>query len=231
MNKGVRVIMKYEWNRDVLIELFKDHANEEEAVAMGAYMRNQFPFLGIRSPLRKELLRQLFAEYKMPEGDALRIEVAAIFNLPEREFQYAALAILERQKKQLTISDLALCEKLITTKSWWDSIDTIAPKIAGAIVLRDREAGEYVMKQWCSSDNMWLNRAAILHQLKYKTEMNEKLLHEIILLHIDSEEFFIQKAIGWVLREYAKTNPKSVRAFAEETKLKPLSRREALKNL
>lgn len=223
--------MKYEWNRDVLIELFKEHADEEEAGPMGAYMRKQFPFLGIRSPLRKELLRQLFAEYKMPEGDALRVEVAAIFNLPEREFQYAALAILERQKKQLTISDLALCEKLITTKSWWDSIDAIAPKIVGAIVLRDREAGEHVMKRWSSSDNMWLNRAAILHQLKYKAEINVDLLHELILAHIDSDEFFIQKAIGWVLREYAKTNPESVRTFVEETDLKRLSRREALKNL
>ena len=223
--------MKREWSRAALIYVFREHSDENEAGPMSAYMRNQFPFLGIRSPLRKQLLRQLFAEYKMPEGEELLVEVAAIFDMPEREFQYAAMAILERQKKHLKTSDLQLCEKLITTKSWWDSIDAIAPKIVGALVLGDRNVGEDVMKQWSSSDNMWLNRAAILHQLKYKTEMNEELLHEIIRRHIDSDEFFIQKAIGWVLREYAKTNPESVRLFIEATELKPLSRREALKNL
>ena len=223
--------MKQQWNREALIKLFKDHADEKEAGAMSAYMRNQFPFLGIRSPLRKQLLRQLFADHKMPEGEELFVEVDAIFNMPEREFQYAAMAILERQKKQLITSDLSFCANLITTKSWWDSIDTIAPRIVGSIVLRNREAGEEVMRQWSLSENIWLNRAAILHQLKYKKEMNEELLQEIVGNHIGSSEFFIQKAIGWVLREYAKTNPESVRSFVDATDLKSLSRREALKNL
>ena len=223
--------MKQEWSRDTLVDVFREHADETDAGLMSAYMRNHFLFLGIRSPLRKQLLRELFANYKLPEGEGLFLEVAAIFDMPEREFQYAALAILERQKKHLKTSDLALCERLIMTKSWWDSIDIIAPKIVGPIVLLDRRAGEDVMRQWSSSDNIWLNRAAILHQLKYKTEMNDELLREIICMHIGSTEFFIQKAIGWVLREYAKTNPESVRLFVDATDLKPLSRREALKNL
>ena len=223
--------MKQQWNRDAFIKLFKDNANEEDAGPMRAYMRNQFPFLGIRSPLRKQLIKQFLADHKMPEGEELFVEVDVIYNMPEREFQYAAMAMLERQVKQLQTTDLVFCEKLITTKSWWDSIDTIAPRIVGVIVLRDRAAGELVMKQWNSSDNFWLNRAAILHQLKYKTETNEDLLYEIILRHIESSEFFIQKAIGWVLREYAKTNPESVLSFVEASELKPLSRREAIKNL
>lgn len=223
--------MKQEWSRDALVDVFRKHADEAEAELMSAYMRNHFLFLGIRSPLRKQLLRELFANYKLPEGEALIFEVTAIYDMPEREFQYAALAILEKQKKHLKTSDLKLCERLIMKKSWWDSIDIIAPKIVGPIVLRDRRVGEDVMRQWSSSDNMWLNRAAILHQLKYKTEMNDELLREIICMHTGSNEFFIQKAIGWVLREYAKTNPESVRLFVEATDLKPLSRREALKNL
>ena len=223
--------MKKQWNREAFINLFREHADEENAGPMRAYMREQFPFLGIRSPLRRQLIRQFLADYKLPGGEELLVEVDAVFNLPEREFQYAAMAMLEKQVKHLKTTDLVFCEKLITTKPWWDSIDTIAPRIVGAIVLRDRSAGELVMKQWNSSDDIWLNRSAILHQLKYKTEMNEKLLYDIIRKHTGSSEFFIQKAIGWVLREYAKTNPSSVLSFVEATDLKPLSRREALKHL
>lgn len=223
--------MKKEWNRQAVIQLFQEHADAEQAGQMSQYMRNKFPFLGIRSPLRNELLKKIYAEFELPQGDALLTEVEAIFMLSEREFQYVAMAILDKCKKQLTCEDLPFCEKLLIQKSWWDSIDTIAPKIVGSIVLNDRETGEVVMKQWSSSQNMWLNRSAILHQLKYKEQMNEELLIEIIRDHIESEEFFIQKAIGWVLREYAKTKPETVRSFVHSTDLKPLSSREALKNI
>jgi len=221
--------MKKVWINDALIKLFREHASEEQAGPMSVYMRNKFPFLGIKSPLRKQLLKQLFSEYEMPKGEQLLFETMALYNMPEREFQYAAIAMLEKGKKQLGTLDLKFCESLITNKSWWDSVDAIAPSIVGMIVLKDRAKGEEVMRQWSASENMWLNRSAILYQLKYKAEMNEQLLHEIIRMHIGSKEFFIQKAIGWVLREYAKTNPESVASFVNETDLKPLSRREALK--
>jgi len=223
--------MKHEWNRHALIELFTGHADEEQSLPMRAYMRNKFPFIGIRSPLRKQLLQQYFTIYDMPKEEDLLIEVEALYNLSEREFQYVAIALLDKQKKKLGITDLDFLKSLITEKSWWDSIDSIAPSIVGGIVLRDRDAGEEVMKQWSESDNMWLNRSAILHQLKYKKEMNEELLFSIIHQHKESQEFFIQKAIGWVLREYAKTNPGIVVSFVNSTELKPLSRREALKNI
>jgi 3-methyladenine DNA glycosylase AlkD len=142
-----------------------------------------------------------------------------------------AIALLGRKLKTLSIEDLEFLEKLITEKSWWDSVDSIAPTIVGTIVKRDRLNGEKVMIQWSESGNMWLNRAAILHQLKYKNDTNEKILTEIILKHVNSKEFFIQKAIGWVLREYAKTNPVFVQQFVAAHELKPLSKREALKHL
>ena len=223
--------MKKVWNRNALIELLREHADEELAGPMSAYMRNQFPFLGIKSPLRKQLLKKMFMEYEIPVGKELLDETAAIYSLLEREFQYVAIALLDKGKKQLGFSQLTFCEKLITEKSWWDSVDSIAPSIVGRIVLTDRDAGEEVMRQWSASPNMWLNRSAILHQLKYKTNMNEEFLYSIIQTHIGSSEFFIQKAIGWVLREYAKTNPDSVLSFVNSTNLKPLSRREALKHL
>ena len=223
--------MKEQWNRQVYIQMFENLRNEQVAEPMKAYMKHHFPFLGIKSPERKELLKTFFSTYSVPERSQLHEEVMAIFEMPEREYQYAAIALLSKNQKHLTLEDLAFCEKLITEKSWWDSIDSIAPSIVGTIVLKNRVNGERIMRQWSGSDNMWLNRAAILHQLKYKKETNEQFLMEIILGHTESNEFFIQKAIGWVLREYAKTDPEFVIHFVASNVLKPLSKREALKNI
>ena len=166
----------------------------------------------------------------MPEPEQLFDEVWKLYNLPEREYQYAAIALIDKMKKHLSIDDLPDLLQLIESKSWWDSVDSIAPKAVGHIVKINREHGEKVMREWSLSDNMWTNRSAILHQLKFKQEMNTDLLFEIIKQHSSSNEFFIQKAIGWVLREYAKTNPAIVKEFVEEHPLKPLSKREALKH-
>lgn len=213
------------------MEKFEANCNEEQAGPMGAYMKNNFAFLGIKSPLRKQLLREHFTEYALPEPERLFEEVWKLYDLPKREYQYAAFALLEKMEKYLTIEDLPELRKLIETKSWWDSIDSIAPKFVGDIVKADPERGEKVMLEWSQSDNMWTNRAAILHQLKFKQAMNTHILFDIIKQHLESNEFFIQKAIGWVLREYAKTNPDIVHTFVEQHPLKPLSKREALKHL
>lgn len=198
---------------------------------MAAYMKNHFPFLGIKSPLRKELLKEHFAEYALPEPEQLFEEVWKLYNLPEREYQYAAIALIEKMKKQLTPDDFPVLQLLIETRSWWDSVDSIAPHFVGQLVKMDRTFGDKVMLKWSQSDNMWINRSAILHQLKFKQQTDVELLFTIIKQHTDSKEFFIQKAIGWVLREYAKTNPDIVKEFVAEQPLKPLSKREALKHL
>ena len=222
--------MKAQWNRLTYIKKFEELRNEMVAEPMKAYMKHHFPFLGIKSPARKEAIKTYFSTYSVPEKARLLEEVWTIYIMPEREFQYAAIALLSKNQKVLTVEDLSFCAKLITEKSWWDSVDSIAPTIVGTIVLKNRDAGESIMKEWSDSDNMWLNRSAILHQLKYKKDMNEQLLLEIILKHASSKEFFIQKAIGWVLREYAKTNSTFVQHFVESNDLKPLSKREALKH-
>ena len=223
-------MLKKVWDHKGIIEKFEANRNEEQAGPMTAYMKNHFPFLGIKSPLRKQLLKEQFAEYALPEPEQLFEEVWKLYDLPEREYQYAAFALLEKMKKHLSIEDLPALLKLIETKSWWDSVDSIAPKFVGDVVKIDRVYGEKVMREWSESDNMWTNRSAILHQLKFKQETNTDLLFEIIQQHSSSTEFFIQKAIGWVLREYAKTNPDSVLTFVEAHPLKPLSKREALKH-
>lgn len=218
------------WDYQGIIDRFEANRNEELAGPMQAYMKEHFPFLGIKSPLRNQLLKEHFAEYALPESNQLFDEVWNLYRLPEREYQYAAIALLDKMKKHLTSSDFPALLQLIETKSWWDSVDAIAPKSVGHIVKMDREYGEKVMQKWALSDNMWTNRAAILHQLKFKREVNTDLLFEMIKQHAHSNEFFIQKAIGWVLREYAKTDPGVVQAFVKEHPLKPLSKREALKH-
>ena len=222
--------MKKDWDYKSIVEKFEANRNEEQAGPMAAYMKNHFTFLGIKSPLRTQLLLEFVAEHALPETDQLFEEVWKLYELPEREYQYAAFFLLEKMKKHLSIEDLPELRRLIETKSWWDSVDSIAPKYVGDIVRVNPEIGEKVMMEWSASDNMWTNRAAILHQLKFKQATNTDVVFEIIQQHMGSKEFFIQKAIGWVLREYAKTNPKVVKTFVAEHPLKPLSKREALKH-
>ncbi|WP_342505763.1 DNA alkylation repair protein [Sporosarcina sp. FSL K6-2383] len=222
--------LKKPWNLQEIIEKFEANRNEELAGPMVAYMKGHFPFLGIKSPLRKQLLKEHFAEYALPEPEQLFDEVWKLYNLPEREYQYAAIALIEKMKKHLTPDDFPVLQLLIETKSWWDSVDSIAPHFIGQIVKMDHAYGDKVMLKWSLSDNMWTNRSAILHQLKFKQQTDTELLFTIIKQHTDSKEFFIQKAIGWALREYAKTYPDLVKDFVEGNSLKPLSKREALKH-
>ncbi|WP_255452100.1 DNA alkylation repair protein [Sporosarcina sp. ANT_H38] len=222
--------MKKTWDHQGIIEKFEANRNEELAGPMQAYLKNHFRFLGIKSPLRKDLLKEQFVEYELPEPEKFFDEVWKLYSLPEREYQYAAFALIEKMKKHLTTKDFSALLQLIETKSWWDSVDTIAPHFIGHIVKLDRDYGEKIMLEWSLSENMWTNRSAILHQLKFKQQTDTDLLFQIIKQHSGSKEFFIQKAIGWALREYAKTDPNCVQSFIEEHPLKPLSKREALKH-
>ncbi|WP_251047987.1 DNA alkylation repair protein [Planococcus sp. ISL-109] len=154
-----------------------------------------------------------------------------LYQLPEREYQYASIAVLEGMKTQLTPDDLPFLRQLIESKSWWDSADAIAPRIVGPIVMEHRRAGTVMMLDWSQADNIWTNRASILHQLKFKHHTDTAVLSPVILEHVDSSEFFLQKSIGWALREYAKTDAEWVYDFVSVHPLKPLSKREAWKNI
>lgn len=223
--------MKAKWTRGLVQSYMEPHRNEENAIPMANYMKNHFLFLGIKTPERRIIFREMIKESELPPYESIQDEVWELFQLEEREYHYIAIELLQKYQKKLAIKELAFCQKLIENKSWWDSVDAIAPKIVGGIVKANREEGEAVMLEWAKSPNMWTNRASILHQLKYKTETNEELLFATIERHAASKEFFIQKAIGWILREYAKTKPAVVQQFVENASLAPLSRREALKHL
>ena len=223
--------MKKDWNTQALISRIEASRNPDLAVPMAAYMRGKFSFLGIKTPLRKALLKDHFSEYRIPTQRELSEVVWEIYQLPEREYQYVAIEVLEKMKSHLTIDDMPFLRQLIESKSWWDSVDAIAPRIVGHVVLANRKGGTPIMLDWSQADNMWTNRSAILHQLKFKEQTDTALLSSIILRHAHSTEFFLQKSIGWALREFAKTDAEWVRSFVDTHNLSPLSTREALKHI
>lgn len=211
---------------------YTEHASAENAVAMEKYMKNLFPFYGIKTVLRRALLKEA-VEYNTTEVKVNTRKIALeLYNKPEREYHYSAIEILTKElKKKYVIEDIGLIEDLLVTNSWWDSVDSISKNILGAYLQQYPAETEKVVERFSGSGNMWLNRAAILFQLGYKQNTNQKLLFSECDKHKESTEFFIQKAIGWALREYAKTNTEAVRAFVSTAGLKPLSTREALKNI
>lgn len=213
---------------EVIQSHYEPLKNESNRVQMERYMKNQFSFLGIKKTETAPIFKRLVKTYAIENKVHLKALVTQLFESPFREYHYFAMMLLNRYEKMFDASDLPYLKQLIQTNSWWDSIDTISPNIVGQIVLRDR-ACESVMLQWVQSDDMWLRRAGLLHQLKYKTQMSEALLTEMILLLKNEQAFFIRKAIGWVLREYSKTNPIFVKDFVEQYQLSNLSHKEALK--
>jgi 3-methyladenine DNA glycosylase AlkD len=213
-----------------LTTLFEGHRNEENAGPMSKYMKGHFPYLGIKSPLRKELEKQFFKETEILKKPFNKDFVDGLWEKNEREYQYTAITYMGKFIKKLPKEVISFLEGLITTKSWWDSVDSIAP-LVGELARKYPEIIEESIDSWSVDANFWLRRSAILFQLKYKQQTNQALLYEYIVKNAGSKEFFIQKAIGWALREYSKTNHDSVKAFIGGNQLAPLSVREGSKYL
>lgn len=212
-----------------LLENLKAVANPDDAGAMKAYMKNKFEFLGVKTPARRKLAKAFFKQQTDSVIDWNFINEA--WNNPYRELQYAALDYLESRKKLLTPSDLPRLKKLAQTKSWWDTIDSL-DRLVGTIIVRFPETKEIILA-WSRDEDIWLRRLAIDHQLLRKEETDTELLEKILANNLDQTEFFINKAIGWALRDYSKTNPDWVRAFIErhQTEMAALSIREGSKYL
>ena len=211
---------------------FRKETNPENAFAMSKYMRNHFDFFGIKTEDRRLIFKTICKENQLEISENPKAITLALFTKPQRELHYCAIEILIKQLKgNYKKEDILLIEKLIITNSWWDSVDTIAKYILGEYLLEFPSEIATVIERFSNSDNMWLNRSALLFQLGYKQKTNFDLLQSECEKHKNSNEFFIQKAIGWALREYAKTNPQAVKKYVSNTKLKPLSTKEALKNI
>jgi len=212
-----------------LQKLLSQNAHPENSIQMKRYMKDKFEFIGIKSVERKELTRKFLVFHGLPSEKDYEEIIREIWDLPQRELQYAALDILERLVKKRVPVEIELLEYLVVTKSWWDTVDWLATRIVGVRFRQNPELISSTHSRWIKSENIWLQRVCILFQLKYKQETDEKLLFSTIQELSDSDEFFIQKAIGWALREYSKTDPAVVQKFIDENELAPLSRREALK--
>ncbi|MFL9831435.1 DNA alkylation repair protein [Flavobacterium sp. ST-87] len=211
---------------------FQTHKNIQNSLAMAKYMKNHFAFYGIKTTDRRLLLKEIWHTHKEEIKNNIQNTATELYTRKQRELHYCAIEIVIKESKgNYKKSDIRFIEKLITTNSWWDSVDTISKYILGQYLLEFPDAVENTIEKFSNSDNLWLNRSAILFQLGYKEKTDFDLLKAICQQHENSTEFFIQKAIGWSLREYAKTNPDQVILFVENSKLKPLSKKEAVKNL
>ncbi|EGP67341.1 DNA alkylation repair enzyme [Streptococcus sp. oral taxon 056 str. F0418] len=212
-----------------LLENLKAVANPDDAVAMRAYMKNKFEFLGVKTPARRKLAKAFFKQQTDSVIDWDFINEA--WNNPYRELQYIALDYLETRKKLLTPSDLSRLKNLAQTKSWWDTIDFL-DRLVGSIIARFPETKEIILT-WSCDEDIWLRRLAIDHQLLRKEETDTELLEKILVNNLGQTEFFINKAIGWALRDYSKTNPGWVKDFIERYRVEmaALSIREGSKYL
>ena len=212
-----------------LQKYIQPHADSHRAAPMKAYMRNQFDYLGIKSPELAELQKSFLKIHGLPNLKDLEQILRDLWVLPEREYQYTAIGLLGRMENQILANFTHVMEYLIITKSWWDTVDSIAGNIVGEHFKRFPHEKDKFLARWRKSENLWLRRTTLLFQLGYKEETDFPLLCNLISENLGSREFFINKAIGWSLRQYSKVNPKGVRKFVAETPLQPLSRREALK--
>jgi len=214
----------------LVISCFKKQGNSTIKKGQEAYLRNQFTFIGIKTPLRRALQKHLLTKNALPSKNEVNTIVLELYQLPEREYHYFAMELLYKYKKEYVKEDILLFEHIITNHSWWDTVDFIAAKILGAYFKSFPENRVEQTTKWLKQKNeMWLHRSALLFQLKYKDETDTKLLSYFIENLSSSKEFFIQKAIGWVLREYSKTNPEWVSNYVAKTTLAPLSKKEALR--
>lgn len=212
-----------------LQKLYQQHADPLKAAPMKAYMRNQFEYLGIQTPKSTELNRMFIAEHGLPELADLEEILRDLWTLTEREYQYVAVGILGRMAKELPPDFILVMEYLLVTKSWWDTVDSIAGGPVGTHFSRYPRVKEKYVALWRKSENIWLRRTTLLFQLGYKKDTDFPLLCDLICDNLGSKEFFINKAIGWALRQYSRVDPQGVRNFVAQTPLHPLSKREALK--
>ena len=213
-----------------LYEEMIQHKNEEQAQKMSKYMLNKFEYIGIKTPERRKIFKNFFSEYKNEEKIDWEF-VNKCWENKYREFQYVAADYLKNMKDKLTIDDIPKLKQLVLEKSWWDTIDNLDMTI-GALALKDSNVNK-ILLEWSLDENIWLRRIAIDHQLLRKEKTNTELLEKILKNNLGQTEFFINKAIGWALRDYSKISPEWVKNFIEENKenMAKLSIKEASKYL
>ncbi|MEM1120314.1 MAG: DNA alkylation repair protein [Bacteroidota bacterium] len=208
---------------------FAESGKPEVAEAQAKYMRHQFQFYGLKSPERRLITKSIFQEIGWPTVEQLPEFVEMAWAADYRDWQMLGLDLMEKYIKKVPKDFIFLLEKLIITKSWWDTVDMLAGKLVARHFQRFPEMIPKFPNGWMDSNNIWLQRSALIFQLKYRDQTNVQLLFDYILKLKDSDEFFIQKAAGWALREYSKRDWQIVLDFMDENNLPPLTKREGLK--
>lgn len=209
----------------------RKHGDVDRAKMQTSYMKNKFAFVGLTMKERRDIHKAFDKAHGAPSNKNFRDIVFLLWSIDLRDCQMSGLDIMVKSKKFYREEDIKLIEYCITHKSWWDTVDMLATHCAGTWFQMFPEKTQFVTAKWMESGNMWLQRTALLFQLKYKADTDTVLLGSYIKRLTSHEDFFIRKAIGWILREYGKTNPEWVLDFVEHTEMSELSRREAIRRL
>ncbi len=215
---------------EMVTHLFLKEADPLRAEKQMAYMRNQFEYCGLGAAVWYPMAKQIFAKHGMYTGLQLKTFVEGCYDQGYREILYVGIEMMQRMLPRQESSWIKVLEKCIITQSWWDSVDWLA-KLVGIHFQNYPALQEEYAYQWIESEDIWLQRVAIIHQLFYKEKTNEKLLFDMIRRRAGCKEFFIRKACGWALRQYSKTNPEQVKWFVQNHPLSSLTVKEALRLL
>lgn len=212
---------------NAITEAFYALENPEDAYWMRGYMKDRYPFLGIKKPERAAVFKAIYQQFGRAED---WYEVCSLlYALPEREFQYAAMEYMLKAKKSWDHRVPELIDQWVDATCWWDVVDVLGPKVLSEYFQMFPLELDRWIEHWMASPIFWHQRLCILFQLGYKSKTDVARLSQVILRLHTSKEFFIQKAIGWALRQYARTDADWVRKFVDQNSLMPLSKREALK--
>ena len=208
-------------------------ADPEKAVGMQAYMKTDMPFYGVQKPARVPIARRLVAEFAPQTREQYQDLVLGLWGLPHREEKYLALEVAERHPRFVDTASLPLYRRLIVDGAWWDFVDEVATHLVRTLVLDEPERAWAEVDTWIEAEDVWLRRSAIICQIGAKDQTDARRLFSFCTAQLDQKEFFIRKAIGWSLREYAKTDPDAVARFVatHRDELSPLSFREATKHI
>jgi len=211
-------------------------ADPAKAPGMQAYMKSAMPYLGVPKPVRALALRPVLAGRTLPDPASWTATVLALWrDAAYREERYAAIDLTGHRayRAYQRSTTLAMYEEMITTGAWWDYVDEVASRRVGPLLAAEPAVIRPVMLRWSRDADLWRRRTSIICQLSLKAATDLDLLYACIDANLDDRDFFIRKAIGWALRQYARTDPTEVRRYvtARGEALSPLSRREALKNI
>lgn len=216
---------------NIISDRLRENSNVEDAIYMQRYMKTSMAFYGVKSPIHNEIVAEIKKSFIISNQEEYNAIITQVWELAHREEKYISIKLARKWHQYITLDALPVYEKMIREGQWWDFIDPISVGLVGKLLMKNRSDMNLVLDKWIEDENLWIRRCAILAHLKHKGNMDQDKLFNYCLQCAPEKEFFIQKAIGWVLREYSKTEPEIVFSFIDNNQkiLSKLSKREGLK--